>query len=143
MRPATCWAFPPPWEIDTSALPGRASSGTKPDRECREAQPPQARVTSAAVMLNRRRSDSISARLRATVDRDRREALLLLLERDLNHGNKYVAARHLMMLDALSLPVPPTLRKQCDALIDTCSNRRLSTIAGQVEAWQADLVERL
>lgn len=70
---------------------------------------------------------------------ERQLALLSLLDRDLHHGYKYVAARHLMMLEAERLPIPPSVRERCAALLASCSTRRLDTIARQVQDWRAVL----
>lgn len=126
-QPSTRWAFPQPWQIE--ALPPAS-----------QARAPEVSASRAQNEILVKPDDCVptvnpDASRRAPNARDNDGALLSLLARDLDRGYKYVAARHLMMLESQSLPVPPAVRARCDALTATCSPQRLAVIRQQVEDW--------
>lgn len=135
--PLTCWVFPQPWHAGKPLLPAARSPAR--DRECPvlPLQHPQDRD---AAGINNCKPADLPAECVETVLPDRREALLHLLNQDLARGYKYVAARHLMMLETQSMPIPPATRLRCELLLATCTKHRLMTIARQVEEWRRSVV---
>lgn len=136
--PLTCWAFPQPWHAGKPVLPVSCSPAR--DRECHDLSLRQPQLRAAAGIHHCKPADDLPAGCVETVLPDRREALLRLLNQDLARGYKYVAARHLMMLETQSMPVPPATRQRCELLIATCSKHRLIAIARQVEEWRRSVV---
>jgi hypothetical protein len=63
------------------------------------------------------------------------EALIGLLERDVQRGHVHVAVRHLLMLDACGAQVPQRLRGPCEAWLSACNASKRAAIAAQVQAW--------
>lgn len=136
--PLTCWAFPQPWHAGKPVLP--VSRSPARDRECHDLPLRQPQVRVADGINHCKPAGDLPAECVETVLPDRREALLRLLNQDLARGYKYVAARHLMMLETQSMSVPPATRQRCELLLATCSKHRLIAITRQVEEWRRSVV---
>lgn len=67
------------------------------------------------------------------------DALLGLLQQDVERGHSQLAVRHYLMLAACGRPVPADLQERCEAWLDGCKPARRLAIDAQVRRW-ADMV---
>jgi hypothetical protein len=111
-RPRTRWASPPYW--------------LQPKNPALENAKPVLALNSAGTGRDQKPGGG---------ERNSRNALLLLLEKDIQRGNRNVAIRHYLMLRGLGITPAPGIRDVCERFMDECSTKQMSRIGRCVEAW--------
>lgn len=75
-----------------------------------------------------------------TVSRDSQQALFALLNEDIRRGNRNLAIRHFLMLQACGVRLPEALRLSCEDWLHRCPPRTHAQISAAVNRW-AQLVD--
>jgi len=61
--------------------------------------------------------------------------LSLLLEKDIQRGNRNVAIRHYLMLCGLGMSLEPDIQDVCEGFLSECSSKQMTRIVRCVDAW--------